>query len=100
MKKNSGEHLFSGLNPTQLLASPLMEQSTNPWLTVAGAARYLGFSASTIIRWSDAGELPHIRTKSGYRRFNKSDLDTWKDNHTYVPGGKAKVTESRTSGVG
>lgn len=77
-----------------------MEENDNPWLTVAGAARYLGFSASTIIRWSDAGELPHIRTKSGYRRFNKSDLDTWKEDHTYVAGGKAEASEPRTRGVG
>lgn len=77
-----------------------MEDSDNPWLTVAAAARYLGFSVSTIIRYADSGELSHIRTRTGHRRFKKSDLDTYIEEHTYVPGGKAKVTEPRSRGVG
>lgn len=73
-----------------------MDENDNPWLTVAGAARYLGFSASTIIRWSNSGELPHIRTKSGYRRFSRKDLDTWKEDHRFVPlSGEAEATEPR-----
>lgn len=77
-----------------------MEEIETPWLPVAGAARYLGFSVSTIIRWANDGELPHIRTKSGYRRFNRADLDAYIEEHRYVPSGKAEVTESRSSGVG
>lgn len=77
-----------------------MDENDNPWLPVAAAARYLGFSVSTIIRWSDAGELPHIRTKSGFRRFNKSDLDAYIEEHRYVPSGKGQATEPRSRGVG
>ena len=44
-------------------------------LTTAQAARFLGVSESSVIRWANLGELPHVRTGAGHRRFRLGDLD-------------------------
>lgn len=53
----------------------------NPWLTVAPAARYLGISPTTLRKWSDAGDVPYVRTKAGHRRFLISELDQFIKEH-------------------
>jgi excisionase family DNA binding protein len=44
-------------------------------LTVREAARYAGFSESSLRKWSDRGLLAVYRTPGGQRRFATADLD-------------------------
>ncbi len=71
----------------------------DPWLKVADAARYLGLSPSTLIRYADAGDITHIRTRTGYRRFKQSDLDAYIQ-ESRVQSRKSQAPTPRTSGVG
>lgn len=38
------------------------------------AGRGLAVTARTVRRWSDAGDVPAIRTPGGQRRYRRSDL--------------------------
>ena len=60
-----------------------MEES--PWLQVADAARYLGISPNTLRKWADAGDLSFVRTKYGHRRFLKSELNDFIEEHRVRP---------------
>lgn len=69
----------------------------NPWLTVAPAARYLGISPTTLRKWSDAGDVPFVRTKAGHRRFLISELDQFIKEHRgerYVQARKVSGNDS------
>jgi len=44
-------------------------------LSVGEAAAYLGVSAASLRKWSDAGLIPVLRTPGGQRRFALADLD-------------------------
>ena len=48
--------------------------SSDVWLDLADAARYLGVHFTTLRRWADAGSVPCIRTPGGHRRFALADL--------------------------
>lgn len=45
------------------------------WLRLSEAAEYLGVHFTTLRRWSDAGQIPCMKTPGGRRRFMRSDLD-------------------------
>jgi excisionase family DNA binding protein len=48
------------------------------WMTTDQAARYLGVSVSTLLRWeAEDSRLAARRTRGGHRRFLRSDLDTY-----------------------
>lgn len=38
-------------------------------------ASMLGVSTKTLIRWSDDGKIPYIRTLGGHRRFRRSVVE-------------------------
>lgn len=38
-------------------------------------ATMLGVSTKTLIRWSDDGKIPYIRTLGGHRRFRRSVVE-------------------------
>lgn len=44
-------------------------------VTTAQAARFLGVSEGSVIRWANRGDIPHVRTGAGHRRFRLGDLD-------------------------
>ena len=44
-------------------------------VTTAQAASFLGVSEASVIRWANGGDLPHVRTGAGHRRFRLGDLD-------------------------
>jgi excisionase family DNA binding protein len=46
-------------------------------LNVGEAASYLGVSAASLRKWSNAGVLPVYRTPGGQRRFALDDLDAF-----------------------
>ena len=46
-------------------------------LSVSSAARLLGVSPSSLRAWAAAGQVPHVRTPGGHRRFNVDQLVEW-----------------------
>lgn len=48
---------------------------TDEWLELAEAADILGVHFTTLRRWADSGKVPHMRTVSGRRRFNRAVLE-------------------------
>lgn len=46
-------------------------------LSVSAAARMLGVSPSSLRAWAAAGEVPHVRTQGGHRRFDLDELVGW-----------------------
>lgn len=44
-------------------------------LTVQEAAEVLGVHRDTLVRASDQGRIPCVRTPGGHRRFRRSDLE-------------------------
>lgn len=65
---------------------------TNEWLSLAEAARRLNVHAATLRRWADAGDLPHMVTPGGHRRFNVVDLDQFAVSRTVQPSTRALTT--------
>lgn len=49
-------------------------------LTIGQAARYLGYSISSMRRYDKTGVLPAQRTPGKQRRWLRSDLDAWRIN--------------------
>lgn len=45
------------------------------WLSLQDAANRLNVHAATLRRWADSGDLPHMLTPGGHRRFAVSDLE-------------------------
>jgi excisionase family DNA binding protein len=48
---------------------------TRDWIELAEAARLLGVHPSTLRRWADSGKVPHVRTLSGRRRFERATVN-------------------------
>jgi excisionase family DNA binding protein len=46
-------------------------------LSVSAAARLLGVSPSSLRAWAAAGQVPHVRTPGGHRRFELDQLVAW-----------------------
>jgi len=46
-------------------------------MRLSEAADYIGVHFTTLRRWSDAGEIPYYKTPGGWRRYKKSDLDSF-----------------------
>jgi excisionase family DNA binding protein len=44
-------------------------------LTISEAADRLGVNQKTLRSWADKGLVAHIKTPTGYRRFDPSDID-------------------------
>lgn len=51
--------------------------TTPQLLSVSAAARMLGVSPSSLRAWAAAGEVPHVRTQGGHRRFDLDELVEW-----------------------
>jgi excisionase family DNA binding protein len=49
-------------------------ETTERWLGLSEAAKYLGVHFTTLRRWADAGQVSCIRTPGGRRRFAEADL--------------------------
>jgi len=65
---------------------------TDKLLTSQEAARYLGVSLSTLLRWTYAGELVSIKMgekRRSPRRFQEADLDT------FIQRRKTKLAEDK-----
>ena len=62
----------SSFSDAQLPAT--LAQSTTQWLTLSGAADFLGIHFSTMRSWADKGEIRVFRTPGGHRRFSAADL--------------------------
>lgn len=45
------------------------------WLGITAAAKRLNVHLSTLRRWAENGDVPHMVTPGGHRRFAASDLD-------------------------
>lgn len=60
------------------------------WLDLSAAANYLGVHFTTLRRWTDAGEVPCIRTPGGRRRYRLAELTTFlaslQQGETRAPG--------------
>jgi excisionase family DNA binding protein len=50
--------------------------SIEPMLTAAELAEILGFSAGTIVDWSEEGKLPSFKV-GGRLRFRESEVAAW-----------------------
>lgn len=55
----------------------MTDSSVSAWLELSEAADYLGVHFTTLRRWSDAGQVPCIRTPGGRRRFNRAELSAF-----------------------
>ena len=44
------------------------------YLTAGEAARMLMVSPKTLVRWADAGRIPHAVTLGGHRRFSRTEV--------------------------
>ncbi len=47
------------------------------WLSLKGAAAQMNVHCATVRRWADAGELPHMLTPGGHRRFALSAIQAF-----------------------
>jgi excisionase family DNA binding protein len=61
------------------------------WFSLPEAAAQLGVHSTTLRRWADNGEIPHMRTPGGHRRFAQSDLDRFANQQRQGGGGTAVV---------
>ncbi|BCX04494.1 MAG: DNA-binding protein [Candidatus Roseilinea sp.] len=57
------------------------ERTEETWLSLGDAAAYLNVHPATLRRWSDAGEIPHLLTPGGHRRYALSDLQRFAESH-------------------
>jgi len=58
------------------------------WLTLGGAAGYLGVAHGTLRRWADEGRVPAFYTPGGHRRFRRPDLDAFLER--FGPAGRPR----------
>ena len=56
-----------------------MTHDTDPLLPIGAAAAILGVSTKTLQRWDKAGLLVPVRDANGARRYNRADLDAYKE---------------------
>ena len=52
-----------------------MDQVAPRLLTISQAAAQLGVHPDTLRAWADKGLVPVIRTPTGYRRFDPSEIE-------------------------
>jgi excisionase family DNA binding protein len=57
-------------------------------LSVTEAAKLLGVNVKTLRAWADRGFLPHIRTPTKYRLFERSALEEFMATMRIEPTGK------------
>ena len=55
----------------------LTSEDEQKWLSLTQASELLGVHPTTLRRWADGGEVPHVRTPGGHRRFRATDLAAW-----------------------
>jgi excisionase family DNA binding protein len=53
----------------------LLERLRNPQLSLHEAAILLRVCRATVRRYADSGQLPHVRTQGGQRRFNLREVE-------------------------
>jgi excisionase family DNA binding protein len=53
----------------------LLERLRNPQLSLHEAAILLKVCRATVRRYADSGQLPHVRTDGGQRRFYLRDIE-------------------------
>jgi excisionase family DNA binding protein len=46
-------------------------------ISLPEAARLLGIGATTLKRWCATGQVPHVRTPGGHRRFSRGSIQTF-----------------------
>jgi excisionase family DNA binding protein len=49
----------------------------DPVISLPEAARLLGIGATTLKRWCGSGQVPHVRTPGGHRRFSRNAISTF-----------------------
>ena len=76
---------------------PLQTRRERDWLGLTEASALLGVSATTVRRWSDAGQLKVFTTPGGHRRFSRSALERLvsSDRHGRPALSTAGVTPAR-----
>ncbi len=52
-----------------------MQENRKRLLTISEAANRLGVHQKTLRAWADKGLVAHIRTPTGYRRFDPADIE-------------------------
>ena len=52
-----------------------MQEQAPRLLSISEAARRLGIHQDTLRAWADKGLVPHIRTLTGYRRFEPEAIE-------------------------
>lgn len=52
-----------------------MQTERRRLLTIGQAANRLGVHQKTLRAWADKGLVAHIKTPTGYRRFDPGDID-------------------------
>lgn len=52
-----------------------MQEQEPRLLSISEAARRLGIHQDTLRAWADKGLVQHIRTLTGYRRFDPEEID-------------------------
>ncbi len=65
-----------------------MSAGVSEWLTLGGAAGYLGVAKGTLRRWADQGRVPVFYTPGGHRRFRRPDLDAFLER--FGPAGRPR----------
>ena len=58
-------------------------------LTITQAADRLGIHQTTLRTWADKGYVEHIRTPTGYRRFDPAVIEQLKEDMRVGAEGKA-----------
>lgn len=51
------------------------KQTHVTWISPIEAARRLGVTPRTLIRWEELGRLTSVRTPANHRRYNAADID-------------------------
>lgn len=59
------------------------------WISLSEAAKLLGVHPTTIRNWADHGSLPFRRTPGKHRRFQRSVLERWAEEHNLQPARSA-----------
>jgi excisionase family DNA binding protein len=57
--------------------SPPAAPEADPVISLPEAARLLGIGATTLKRWCGSGQVPHVRTPGGHRRFSRNAIVTF-----------------------
>ena len=66
-------------------------------LSIGETAEILGVSVKTVRRWSDSGKLKSVRSPSGHRRFNLTDVQEVRDGVVLNPQQRTTINYARVS---